>query len=140
MSDSTDSVIKTLEEGGFDVVRLDKASTRDGSVWGCKVGIKPGTPVTLPGGADTPMRDAVETAFKAVTGLDAEFCFSGWGEELTPEELAVVEEDYRPVPPPEVQPPLTIIGYSGANAQPVTLILSDGSELEFNPDDYNSGS
>lgn len=29
-----------------------------------------------------------------------------------------------------------IVGYKGHNARPVSLMLSDGSELEFNPDEF----
>lgn len=58
-------------------------------VWDCKIGVR-GT-VNLPSGADWPIRRAVEAAFKEITGVDAEFCFSGWGGTLTEGELAVVE-------------------------------------------------
>ena len=37
------------------------------------------------------MRQAVEEAFKQLTGDWPEFIFSGWGAELTEAELAVVE-------------------------------------------------
>jgi hypothetical protein len=55
------------------------------------------------------MRQAVERAFRDITGEDAEFTFSGWSAELTEGELAVVENrpphpDYiaslYPSPPP----------------------------------------
>ena len=62
-------------------------------IWTCKIGIR--TDARLPGGADEPMRIAVARAFKDVTGLDAEFCFSGWGTELTTAEERVVEERAR---------------------------------------------
>ena len=62
-------------------------------IWTCKIGIR--TDARLPGGADEPMRIAVARAFKDVTGLDAEFCFSGWGTELTTTEERVVEERAR---------------------------------------------
>ena len=82
-SDDTEELEKLLEDQGYEVERLDHASTRKDPVWGCKIGFKSGVTVTLPGGSDWPMRKAVEDAFKKVTGLDAEFCFSGWGETLT---------------------------------------------------------
>ena len=34
----------------------------------------------------------------------------------------------------------TIAGYRGQNAQPVILIMSDGSEVIFDPDQFNNGS
>lgn len=36
------------------------------------------------------MRDAVEAAFRAVTGRDEEFTFSGWGQSYLPENWAAV--------------------------------------------------
>jgi len=57
-------------------------------IWTCKIG---GPARTLPHGADAPMRQAVQDAFAQLTGQDAEFCFSGWGGELTEPERAVVE-------------------------------------------------
>lgn len=84
---------RALNGAGFDAVRLDKSSERDGAIWDCKIGIAPGTSVRLPGGADEPMREAVERAYKDVTGLDAEFCFSGWGADLTDDETKVLKGD-----------------------------------------------
>jgi hypothetical protein len=39
------------------------------------------------------MRDAVEEAFKRITGREAEFCFSGWGAKLTKDERSVVDDE-----------------------------------------------
>lgn len=61
----------------------------DTKIWACKIGYAPEAEV--PQGGDSPMRDAVERAFKRVVGTDAEFTFSGWGAELTEGELACVE-------------------------------------------------
>ena len=77
--------------GSENVFRMDKADIRDGVVWSCKIGISPGTEVALPGGCDLPMREAVEKAFKEVTGLEEEFTFSGWGDKLNPGEQAVLD-------------------------------------------------
>jgi len=67
--------------------------------WSCKIGEVDGR--YLPDGADQPMRQAVAAAYKALTGEDNVFIFSGWGTELTEEERAVVEDrDPRPAPPP----------------------------------------
>jgi hypothetical protein len=58
-------------------------------IWTCKVG---GVVGEVPPGADLPMRQAVERAFQEITGLEAEFTFSGWGGTLTEPERAVVED------------------------------------------------
>lgn len=58
------------------------------AVWSCKIGWAPGA--SLPHGADAPMREAVARAFKELTGMDAEVIFSGWGDELTEDELIVL--------------------------------------------------
>lgn len=84
-------VIEALEEGGFEIVDLTpKSSERDGPIWECKIGLKEGTVVEMPGGSDFPMRMAVEKAFKEITGLECDFNFSGWGAELTELEKAVI--------------------------------------------------
>jgi hypothetical protein len=58
-------------------------------IWKCKIG---GEVVgDLPAGADGPMRRAVQTAFKTLTGVEASFTFSGWGATLTEVERAVHE-------------------------------------------------
>lgn len=62
---------------------------KEESIWSCKIG---GTGCDLPGGADNQMRDAVADAFREVTGVEAQFIFSGWGEELTEEERAALED------------------------------------------------
>ena len=58
-------------------------------IWTCKIGGM--TPHVL-SPADPAMRDAVEMMFKILTGVEAEFTFSGWGGELTEGERAVVED------------------------------------------------
>ena len=57
-------------------------------IWTCKIGEAAEVPVA----ADAPMRRAVETAYREVTGFDPEFLFSGWGGKLDECERAVVEE------------------------------------------------
>jgi len=57
-------------------------------IWKCKIGGEVGD---LPAGADGPMRRAVQTAFKTLTGVEASFTFSGWGATLTEGERAVHE-------------------------------------------------
>jgi hypothetical protein len=59
-------------------------------IWACKIGEV--TPDKLQKGeSDGVMRDAVEAAYKGLTGEDPKFTFSGWGAELTEPERAVVE-------------------------------------------------
>ena len=59
-------------------------------IWSCKIGPAPISKV--PNGADLPMREAVEAMFHGLTGVRAQFNFSGWGAELTESELAVIED------------------------------------------------
>ena len=57
-------------------------------IWSCKIG----EIYELPsGGADAPMREAVRRAYIEITGKEPDFCFSGWGAELTVNEREVVE-------------------------------------------------
>jgi hypothetical protein len=49
--------------------------------WECKIGWADGS--TLPEGADLPMRTAVATAYRQLTGTEPGFIFSGWGAVLT---------------------------------------------------------
>lgn len=58
-------------------------------VWECKIGFA--LKHTLPTGADGPMREAVETAFRDMLGYDPEFIFSGWGAELTNDEQEILD-------------------------------------------------
>lgn len=58
-------------------------------IWSCKIG--EASPGQVPPGADAPMREAVERAYREITGEDPKFIFSGWGAELDEGERAVVE-------------------------------------------------
>ncbi len=49
-------------------------------IWSCKIGEVEESRV--PDDGDGPMREAVEKAYKEVTGRDCKFNFSGWGAEL----------------------------------------------------------
>jgi hypothetical protein len=50
-------------------------------IWSCKIGeCEDGV---LPSGADSPMRKAIERAYRELTGKEPDFIFSGWGAELT---------------------------------------------------------
>lgn len=66
--------------------------------WECKIGFPEG--VEIPPGADSPMREAVQKAFKELTGLDCSNLFSGWGAKFTPAELHVIDPDKYPAPEP----------------------------------------
>lgn len=61
-------------------------------IWYCKIGETDEKNLEKWNGADLPMREAIEKAYKDVTGEDAQFCFSGWGGELDEAERAVVED------------------------------------------------
>lgn len=60
------------------------------ATWSCKIGEtwRSG----LPPGSDGPMRNAVEAAYRDLTGEDPDFVFSGWGAKLTEHERAVAED------------------------------------------------
>ena len=66
-------------------------------IWACRIG---GLTGILPHGIDLQMRQAVERAFKEVTGVEPQFLFSGWGAELDEFERAVINED-EPLPQDE---------------------------------------
>ena len=57
------------------------------TIWECKIG----EVHSAAGGADYLMRQAVADAYKAQTGVEPVFIFSGWGASLTEAERAVVE-------------------------------------------------
>ena len=57
------------------------------TIWECKIG----EVHSVAGGADYLMRQAVADAYKAQTGVEPVFIFSGWGASLTEAERAVVE-------------------------------------------------
>lgn len=59
-------------------------------IWSCKIGEVDGK--KLPRGCDFPMRQAVEKAYREITGEDPIFIFSGWDAELTESEREVVNE------------------------------------------------
>ena len=58
-------------------------------IWKCKIG---GNIGPLPEGADKFLREAVQKAYRQLTGIDAEFTFSGWGAKLTEHERDVVDQ------------------------------------------------
>lgn len=66
----------------------------DPANWSCQIGEIPRS--ILGGGLDLPMRKAVEVAYREVTGHDADFIFSGWGDPLS-EIRRAVHEDRPPL-------------------------------------------
>jgi len=58
-------------------------------IWSCKIG--EANYDKVPDGANLPMRQAVQAAFKKLTGEDAQFTFSGWGAQLSASERRVVD-------------------------------------------------
>ena len=82
IADALGDSYKVVDLSGSPTVRKDP-------VWQCKIGILGN--LKLPPGSDFPMRRAVERAFFEVTGVHAEFIFSGWGGELSEEERKVVK-------------------------------------------------
>lgn len=62
-------------------------------IWSCKIGeCEEGD---LPFGSDGPMREAVEEAYKKITGKEPDFLFSGWGGKLDEYERMVVDETQK---------------------------------------------
>lgn len=55
----------------------------EGKVWTCKIGPFKGK---LPDGVNTPMRKAIQKAYKEITGEEADICFTDWGGEFTENE------------------------------------------------------
>ncbi len=64
-------------------------------IWSCKIGEE--FPEELPPGSDGPMREAVQRAYREITGVDAEFIFSGWNGALDEVERRVVMEECTPL-------------------------------------------
>ena len=57
-------------------------------IWTCKIGYA----CDLPDGADAPLRQSVQNAYKQLTGEYPEFVFSGWRAKLTPVQEALVRK------------------------------------------------
>lgn len=102
-------------------------------VWICKVGSL--APNQLPNGADGPMRDAVAEAFRGLTGGYPEFCFSGWGGDLTEAERLIVEDRV-----PEMADHYIFAGPGGAcmSSRPIEGLTQDLTTLgsEATPEDH----
>ncbi|MBV2180939.1 MAG: hypothetical protein KUL86_06845 [Castellaniella sp.] len=74
-------------------------------IWQCKIGES----VSVPNGADAPMREAVARAYKELTGEEPTFIFSGWGAELTEPERAVVEDRLPAQPAASAEPSESVV-------------------------------
>ena len=59
-------------------------------IWTCKIGEVDDS--ALPDGSDAPMRQAIQRAYRELTGQDPKFIFSGWAGELTTYEREIVGE------------------------------------------------
>ena len=79
-------------------------------IWECKIGEVD----SVAGCADYPMRQAVAAAYKAITGAEPVFIFSGWGASLTEYERAVVE-NRPPAPEKTVQEIMEFARHYAAN-------------------------
>lgn len=98
---------------------------KEDQVWYCKIG---GPGLKLPPGADGPMRDAVEAAFRRLAGVEARACFSGWGQEWSEGEIqALTPPDETPLAPYE----LALFKSNGVkftiDGEMRPIIASDGS-------------
>jgi hypothetical protein len=103
-------------------------STR--TTWTCRIGILAG--VEVPDGGDAPMRAAVEEAFYKVTGQHAEACFSGWGDEFTEGEKAVITGDYSTLVEPEPVTPKIVASHTPYAPQAVAAkLIEKFPMLEF---------
>jgi hypothetical protein len=61
----------------------------DLATWSCRIGQVPHH--GLPDWSDRLMREAVARAYREITGEEPLFIFSGWADELTESERAVLE-------------------------------------------------
>jgi hypothetical protein len=103
-------------------------STR--TTWTCRIGSLAG--VEVPDGGDAPMRAAVEEAFYKVTGQHAEACFSGWGDEFTEGEKAVITGDYSTLVEPEPVTPKIVASHTPYAPQVVAAkLIEKFPMLEF---------
>ena len=59
-------------------------------IWSCKIGEMEDE--SVPSGGDLPMRQAVEEAYRKLTGHECTFCFSGWAAKLTEIEREIVSK------------------------------------------------
>lgn len=63
-------------------------------IWDCKIG-ELSDDIELPNGADGPMREAVNHAYKTLTGREPSFIFSGWDGTLTDAEREALKPSER---------------------------------------------
>lgn len=62
-------------------------------IWTCKIGEV--VDAKVPSGGDLPMREAVQAAYRKLTGEEPEFCFSGWGGELDEIQREIIQGDSK---------------------------------------------
>lgn len=85
LRDHGPDLLRALE----DAERSETEGAANERIWFCKIG---GEVHGLPPGADGPMRDAVNKAYRTLTGTAPRLIFSGWGGKLSEPERAVVED------------------------------------------------
>lgn len=91
-------------------------------IWFCKIG----EAESVPEGADGPMREAVEAAYKDLTGREPGFLFSGWGGQLSEAERAA-HENRLPNPPQSVKiGPLEFV-WDGQGCE----VIAGGRAIEY---------
>lgn len=64
------------------------------TAWRCLVGVRGPVP-GLSGDADFPMRQSIRSAFRRTTGVEPDYCFSGWGAVPTSEQQGVIDATIR---------------------------------------------
>lgn len=98
-------------------------------IWSCKIGEV--DPSKVPPGGDSPMRRAVEIAYRELTGERPAFNFSGWGAELDEAERAVVENRSPRTPERELGGPCENCGQPVEPGQ-IVLPYDDVGEMHAN--------
>lgn len=84
--------LKTCENENVDHKLHEDCGLRE-EIWTCTIGGMINSHIR-PGG-DAPMRQAVQKAYYELTGIEEEFCFSGWGCELTDSQREVVKNNNK---------------------------------------------
>lgn len=85
------------------------------AIWSCTIGSVDRS--KLADGSDLPLRLSVEKLYETLTGKDPDFCFSGWGHELSESELATVE-NRLPCPANELHEVIKALEYPKEDCLP----------------------
>ncbi len=97
------------------------------TIWECKIG----EVHSVAEGADYLMRQAVADAYKAQTGVEPVFIFSGWGASLTEAERAVVE-NRLPAPATAPEPVAWLAHYVGRSGVEQEYVSTDKTLADEN--------